>query len=44
VRKLPVRASDVVELAPPLDQSDVTAFAALKAIYEAFAACLSREG
>jgi len=34
--KLPVRALDVVEVAPPLDQSDITSFAALKAIYEAW--------
>jgi agmatinase len=32
--KLPVRALDVVEVAPPLDHSDITAFAALKVIYE----------
>jgi agmatinase len=35
-RELPVRAMDVVEVAPPLDQSDVTSFAALKVIYEAW--------
>ena len=34
--KLPVRAMDVVEVAPPLDHSDITAFAALKVIYEAW--------
>lgn len=33
---LPVRAMDVVEVSPPLDRSDITAFAALKVIYEAF--------
>ncbi len=32
--RLPVRAMDVVEVAPPLDPADVTAFAALKVIYE----------
>jgi agmatinase len=32
--KLPIRALDVVEVAPPLDHSDITAFAALKVIYE----------
>jgi len=32
--ELPVRAMDLVEVAPPLDQSDVTSFAALKIIYE----------
>ncbi len=31
---LPVRAMDVVEVAPPLDQADITSFAALKVIYE----------
>jgi agmatinase len=35
-RELPVRAMDVVEVAPPLDPADVTAAAALKAIYEAW--------
>jgi agmatinase len=33
--ELPVRAMDVVEVAPPLDHGDVTVFAALKTIYEA---------
>ena len=33
---LPVRAMDVVEVAPPLDHSDITSFAAVKVIYEAF--------
>lgn len=32
--KLPVRAMDVVEVAPPLDCADITSFAALKVIYE----------
>jgi agmatinase len=32
--KLPIRALDVVEVAPPLDHSDITSFAALKVIYE----------
>lgn len=35
-QRLPVRAMDVVEVAPPLDVSDITSFAALKAIYEAW--------
>lgn len=35
-RELPIRALDVVEVAPPLDHSDITSFAALKAIYEAW--------
>ena len=43
VEKLPVRALDVVEVSPPLDASDITAFAALKAIYEALAAFQERE-
>lgn len=36
VRELPVRAMDVVEVAPPLDHADMTSFAALKVIYEAW--------
>ena len=35
-QRLPVRAMDVVEVAPPLDHSDITSFAALKVIYEAW--------
>ncbi|MGD2142845.1 MAG: agmatinase [Anaerolineae bacterium] len=35
-RDLPVRGMDVVEVAPPLDHSDITSFAALKVIYEAW--------
>ncbi len=35
-QELPVRALDVVEVAPPLDSADVTSFAALKVIYEAW--------
>jgi agmatinase len=34
--RLPVRAMDVVEVAPPLDHADVTSFAAAKVIYEVF--------
>ena len=34
--RLPVRALDVVEVAPPLDCADVTSFAAAKVIYEVF--------
>jgi agmatinase len=34
--KLPIRALDVVEVAPPLDHADISAFAALKVIYEAW--------
>jgi len=35
-QELPVRAMDVVEVAPPLDVADITSFAALKVIYEAW--------
>jgi agmatinase len=41
--KLPIRAWDVVEVAPPLDHSDITAFAALKAIYEAWGAVQEKQ-
>jgi agmatinase len=34
--RLPVRALDIVEVAPPLDCSDATSFAAAKVIYEVF--------
>ncbi len=34
--KLPIRAMDVVEVSPPLDSADITSFAALKVIYEAW--------
>jgi agmatinase len=34
--ELPIRAMDIVEVAPPLDHSDITSFAALKVIYEAW--------
>jgi agmatinase len=34
--RLPVRALDIVEVAPPLDCADVTSFAAAKVIYEVF--------
>jgi agmatinase len=33
---LPLRAMDVVEIAPPLDCADITSLAALKVIYEVF--------
>lgn len=38
VARLPVRAMDLVEVAPPLDHSDITSWAALKIIYELFSA------
>jgi len=34
--RLPVRAMDIVEVAPPLDCADITSFAAIKVIYEGF--------
>jgi agmatinase len=34
-RELPVRAMDIVEVAPPLDHADITSSAALKVMYEA---------
>ncbi len=34
--RLPVRAMDIVEVAPPLDFSDITSAAAVKVIYEVF--------
>jgi agmatinase len=34
--RLPLRALDIVEVAPPLDNADVTSFAAAKVIYEVF--------
>lgn len=33
---LPIRAMDIVEVAPPLDYSDITTWAAIKVIYEVF--------
>jgi agmatinase len=44
LRELPVRAMDVVEVAPPLDHMDITSLAALKTIYEALWAFQEREG
>jgi len=38
---LPVKAIDLVEVAPPVDISDLTSRAALKVIYEIFAALVS---
>ena len=34
--RLPIRAMDIVEVAPPLDCAGITAFAAVKVIYEVF--------
>jgi len=38
ITRLPVKAVDLVEVAPPVDISDLTSRAALKVIYEIFAA------
>ncbi len=38
---LPVKTIDLVEVAPPIDPSDITSRAALKVIYEIFAAVVS---
>jgi|SRR6267143_1270797 len=37
LRGLPVRAMDLVEIAPPLDPTDVTLFLALQIVFETFA-------
>jgi agmatinase len=42
--RLPVRALDLVEVAPPLDCADITSFAAAKVIYEAFGWTAKRLG
>jgi agmatinase len=41
---LPVRAMDIVEVAPPLDPSDITLFLALQIVFEAFAVLARRKG
>lgn len=43
VTDLPVKGMDLVEVAPPLDHADITSWAALKIIYEVFAALITRE-
>jgi len=43
VINLPVKAVDIVEVAPPLDSSDITSWAALKVIYEIFGTVTARE-
>lgn len=43
-QELPVRAMDLVEVAPPLDPADITSFAALKAIYEAWGVIQEKQG
>ena len=42
VRHLPVRAMDIVEIAPPLDPSGVTLFLALQIVFETLAALVDR--
>ena len=44
VEALPVKAVDLVEVAPPLDQSDITTWAALKIIYEILGAQARKQG
>ena len=36
-QQLPVRAMDIVEIAPPLDPSGITLFLALQIVFETFA-------
>lgn len=36
IRKAPVKAMDIVEVAPPLDVNDITSWAALRIIHEVF--------
>jgi agmatinase len=41
---LPVRAMDIVEVAPPLDPTDATLFLALQVVFETFAVVSRRKG
>ncbi|MGD1120232.1 MAG: arginase family protein, partial [Dehalococcoidales bacterium] len=41
--RLPVKSADIVEVAPPLDVSDITSWAALKVIYEIFGEVNNRQ-
>ncbi len=43
VTRLPVKAADIVEVAPPLDTADITSWAALKVIYELFGVLYHRK-
>lgn len=36
IKNLPIKAMDIVEISPPLDNSDITSWGALKIIYEVF--------
>lgn len=38
IRKAPIKAMDLVEVAPPLDVNDITSWAALRIIHEVFSA------
>ena len=44
VEALPVRAMDIVEVAPPLDPADITLFLALQIVFETFGALARRKG
>ena len=44
VQALPVRAMDIVEVAPPLDPADITLFLALQIVFETFAALARKKG
>lgn len=44
VEALPVRAMDVVEVAPPLDPADITLFLALQVVFETFAVLARKKG
>jgi arginase family enzyme len=41
---LPVRAMDIVEVSPPLDQSDITVFLALQLVFETLAVLARKAG
>lgn len=43
IAHLPVKALDIVEVAPPLDPADITSWAALKVIYEIFGGVAGRK-
>ena len=44
VEALPVRAMDIVEVAPPLDPADITLFLALQVVFETFAVLARKKG
>jgi agmatinase len=41
--ELPIRAMDIVEVAPPLDHNDITSLAAIRVIYEVFGILAARK-